>query len=57
MGPCTTSGAMETGHWFDGDLYNGRIVRIAKTFVLKGLIPVPHRGGRRAHWDIEVSRR
>ena len=26
---------METGQWVDGDLYNGRIVRIANSFVFK----------------------
>jgi small-conductance mechanosensitive channel len=26
---------METGNWVDGDLYNGRIVRIANSFVFK----------------------
>jgi hypothetical protein len=28
---------METGQWVDGDLYNGRIVLIAKLYVLKNL--------------------
>jgi small-conductance mechanosensitive channel len=26
---------METGNWVDGDLYNGRIVRVANSFVFK----------------------
>ncbi|MFZ1807230.1 MAG: hypothetical protein WAU36_08415, partial [Cyclobacteriaceae bacterium] len=26
---------METGQWVDGDLYNGRIVRVANSFVFK----------------------
>jgi len=26
---------MECGHWVDGDLYNGRIVRVANSFVFK----------------------
>lgn len=26
---------IETGQWVDGDLYNGRIVRIANSFVFK----------------------
>jgi len=26
---------METGQWVDGDLYNGRIVLIANSFVFK----------------------
>jgi hypothetical protein len=26
---------METGQWVDGDLYNGRIVLIANSYVLK----------------------
>jgi small-conductance mechanosensitive channel len=28
---------METGQWVDGDLYNGRIVLIANSYVLKSL--------------------
>jgi small-conductance mechanosensitive channel len=28
---------METGQWVDGDLYNGRIVLIANSYVLKNL--------------------
>jgi len=26
---------METGQWIDGDLYNGRIVLVANSFVFK----------------------
>jgi small-conductance mechanosensitive channel len=28
---------METGQWVDGDLYNGRIVLIANSYVFKSL--------------------
>jgi hypothetical protein len=29
---------METGNWVSGDFYNGRIVRVPNTFVLRGLV-------------------
>lgn len=41
---------METGKWVSGDLYNGRIVRIPNSTVLKGLI-FNYSQGFRFVWD------
>ncbi|MCU1333454.1 MAG: small-conductance mechanosensitive channel [Candidatus Angelobacter sp.] len=41
---------METGNWVSGDLYNGRIVRIPNSVVLKGLV-FNYSQGFRFVWD------
>src|SRR5215468_5518765 len=41
---------METGNWVSGDLYNGRIVRIPNSSVLKGLV-FNYSQGFRYVWD------
>jgi small-conductance mechanosensitive channel len=41
---------METGNWVSGDLYNGRIVRIPNSAVLKGLV-FNYSQGFRFVWD------
>ncbi len=41
---------METGNWVSGDLYNGRIVRIPNSTVLKGLV-FNYSQGFRFVWD------
>jgi small-conductance mechanosensitive channel len=41
---------METGNWVSGDLYNGRIVRIPNSAVLKGLV-FNYSEGFRFVWD------
>ncbi len=46
---------METGKWVSGDLYNGRIVRIPNSTVLKGLV-FNYSQGFRFVWDeIKIS--
>jgi small-conductance mechanosensitive channel len=39
---------METGQWVDGDLYNGRIVLIANSYVLKAVF---NYSGISLFWD------
>jgi small-conductance mechanosensitive channel len=41
---------METGNWVSGDLYNGRVVRIPNSSVLKGLV-FNYSQGFRFVWD------
>jgi small-conductance mechanosensitive channel len=41
---------LETGNWVSGDLYNGRIVRIPNSIVLKGLV-FNYSQGFRFVWD------